>query len=781
MGKFRNFALWIGVLALAAYAAPARAEPAPAAPEAPQAASYEAAQKLFNARCVACHSCNNAPCQLKLTSYEGLRRGASKIEAIHPTRLQSIAPTRLGIDARSPEEWHKKGFFPVADEKTNLLISMINPGPAASPADTVAASHSCPANTGEMEHLASSHPEKLMPYGLPPLEPAERDVLVSWVRDGQKPPVAKAADALPSGQALAKAKWEEFLNGQDTEHRLVARYLYEHLFLASLHFSEKSTRFYRIIRSRTSCDRPLDEIATRRPSDDPKERFYYCFQPAQETIVEKTLLPYVLDEAKLNRVSGLFFDPAQPWKASHWPDYQSSDTTNPFVLYQDIPVRARYRFLLDDSQYHVGTFIKGPVCYGAGAVSSIDEHFFVFFMNPDSELMVADPDFAKASENLLVLPYSDGSDAPFIENLSLEEIWESIKNRTALTEKYIGARNAYVALKEKHRSAAFKAGYAISDLWDGGGSNPNAVLTVFRHFDHSYVLKGLRGGEATSYFVLDYGLLERLVYNLSVGFDVFGNLSHQLHTRLYMEMLRREAEDNFLLFLPPQERVRLRGQWYRQELAKLGRKIFLDPNDKHFPTQIVYQNPTQTDKELIEKLGSQYLNAAVRGPYTGAPHSEYPPLEAMAGRAAGEAPFVKLFPDTSLILIEAGGQVKKAVTIIRDRAHSDLGRFVLESSAREPEQDRLAIIDGLATSYPNLIFEVPEERLPDFLRQLNGVNNAASAKAFIESWGVLKTNPRFWTVSDLLHAYLQQLDPVNYGVMDYTRYGIWSESGDWHG
>ena len=620
MGKHRSFAIWAGVLALAAFAAlsHARAEPATAAQEAPQPASagaisYEAAQKLFNARCVACHSCNNAPCQLKLTSYEGLQRGASKIEAIHPTRLQSIAPTRLGIDARSPGEWHKKGFFPVADEKTDLLISMINPGPAGSPADIVAASHSCPANAGEAGRLASSHPEKLMPYGLPPLEPAERDVLAGWVRDGQKPPAARAADALPSGQARPKAKWEEFLNGQDTEHSLVARYLYEHLFLASLHFSEGSTRYPPVIRSRTSCDRPPDEIATRRPSDDPKESFHYCFQPAQETIVEKTLLPYTLDQAKINRVSGLFFDPGQPWKASHRPGYRSSEATNPFVLYQDIPVKARYRFLLDDFEYHVGTFIKGPVCYGAGAVSSIDEHVFVFFMNPDSELMVADPDFAKASENLLVLPYEDGSDAPFIEKLSLEEIWESIKSRTALTEKYIGARNAYVALKDKHRSAAFKDGYRVSDLWDGGGSNPNAVLTVFRHFDHSYVLKGLRGGEPTSYFVLDYGLLERLVYNLSVGFDVFGNLSHQLHTRLYMEMLRREAEDNFLLFLPPAERVRLRGQWYRQEIAKLGRKIFLDPDDKRFPTQIVYRNPAQTDKELVEKLGERIFERGRKG------------------------------------------------------------------------------------------------------------------------------------------------------------------------
>ena len=176
---------------------------------------------------------------------------------------------------------------------------------------------------------------------------------------------------------------EEFLNGQDLEHVLVARYLYEHLFLGSLHFSEGSTHYHRIIRSRAACDRPLDEIATRRPSDDPKESFRYCFQPAQETVVEKTLLPYTLDQAKLKRVSSLFFDPGQPWKASHLPDYQSSETANPFVIYKDIPVKARYRYLLDDAQYHVGTFIKGPVCYGSGAVSSIDEHFFVFFMSPD--------------------------------------------------------------------------------------------------------------------------------------------------------------------------------------------------------------------------------------------------------------------------------------------------------------------------------------------------------------------------------------------------------------
>lgn len=795
MKKYIKISIWAGcvfLLALAVYAATGlrhRPDHATAAPvlltskasqtHAEKVGSYEAVQKLFNARCILCHSCNNAPCQLKLTSFEGLQRGGSRVEAIHPTRLQSIPPTRLGIDARSAAQWHEKGFYPVADDKTNLLAPMINQGRPGTPADTVADLRSCPANMKDVNALRSSHPEKLMPYGLPPLTEPEREVLVNWVDGGQRPPLKKAAGHLPTQLALAKNKWEEFLNQQDLEHRLVARYLYEHLFLASLHFNAGSTQFHRIIRSRTPCNEPLDEIATRRPSDDPKENFHYCLKPYEETVVEKTLLPYLFDQAKLNRIKSLFFDSREPWRASHWPDYQSMEATNPFVLYQDIPVKARYRFLLEDAEYHVATFIKGPVCYGRGAVSSIDEHFFVFFMNPESELMVSDPAFAKASEELLVLPYLDGSDAPLYESPSLDEIWESLIHRKGFTDKYIAARNAYVALKDKHRMADFKEGYRLSDLWDGDGSNPNAVLTVFRHFDHSYVLKGLRGGEASSYFVLDYGLFERLVYNLVVGFDVFGNVSHQLHTRIYMEMLRREAEDNFLLFLPPQERVRLRGQWYRQELAKLEQTPFLDPNDMRFPTHVAYESSSQTDKELVAKIGGEYLSEAARGAYNGAPHSEYPPLEPMAEKPAHSAPFVNLFPDSSLVLIQSGGKLRKVVTVIRDRAHSALGRFVLELSARVPEQDRLAIVDGLATSYPNLFFVVPDDRLPDFLQQLNQVDSQHSAQSFIETWAILKTNPEFWTVSDQLHAYLAEADHVNSGVLDYTRYGIWTEAGDW--
>jgi hypothetical protein len=104
----------------------------------------------------------------------------------------------------------------------------------------------------------------------------------------------------------------------------------------------------------------------------------------------------------------------------------------------------------------------------------------------------------------------------------------------------------------------------------------------------------------------------------------------------------------------------------------------------------------------------------------------------------------------------------------------------MESTAMQPAQDRLAVVNGLATSYPNLFFDVAEEKLPVFLRQLEAVHDPSAARAFIGNWAVLKTSPEFWAVSDRLHAYLFRKDPVDSGVLDYTRYGIWTEDGDWH-
>ncbi len=73
-------------------------------------------QPLFNARCVACHSCFDAPAQLKLNCAEGVVRGATKQRVYDTGRLKQAQHTRLHIDAHSEEEWREKGFYPVLDD-----------------------------------------------------------------------------------------------------------------------------------------------------------------------------------------------------------------------------------------------------------------------------------------------------------------------------------------------------------------------------------------------------------------------------------------------------------------------------------------------------------------------------------------------------------------------------------------------------------------------------------------------------------------------------------------
>ena len=76
----------------------------------PEPVGYvEDVQPILDARCAVCHSCYNAPCQAKFTSFEGVERGATKARVYHGDRLVPAAPTRLFMDAHSTEAWREQG------------------------------------------------------------------------------------------------------------------------------------------------------------------------------------------------------------------------------------------------------------------------------------------------------------------------------------------------------------------------------------------------------------------------------------------------------------------------------------------------------------------------------------------------------------------------------------------------------------------------------------------------------------------------------------------------
>lgn len=721
-----------------------------------------AARAVLDRRCVVCHSCNNAPCQLNLTSHEGVHRGVFKIPAIDPERMASVHPTRLGIDASSTDEWRRLGFTSVL-EGGNPYASILRRAltqkekaqsePARLDPRATRESHQCP-DRSQYQDFIHDRPYAGMPYNLPPLSRAETEAITAWLSVGAPAP-AKPLFTPTAGERALLERWEKALNAEDPRRRLVARYFYEHLFLAHAHFSAAPNGYYRLVRSARACGEGVEEIARRRPTDDPGPRFWYCFKPFAQTVVEKTHLPYLLDARKLTWYERNFF--ATAWNPGTWPGYDEKLAGNPFRVFAAIPVRSRYQFLLEDARYHVATFIKGPVCNGSKAVSAIDEQFHVFFMNPDSDLLVRDPKFREQVSDLLVLPAETGSDV-------------SLLSVAYYLDRYPRLRHQYRGLRQAALRANFPRGLGLEDLWNGGeGRNPNAALTVLRHEDHAAVVHGLRGGDAPSAFVLDYALFERLVYNLAVGFDLYGDISHQIHTRVYMGMIRMEGEDNFLDFFPPRFRAPIRASWYSSKLlGKLEKLVIASPVRDDHPARVELGPAVKASDPTAAKAAMYRAIAHARVPFSvTAPPTTL--LSGLAGRALGDgAPWVGQITNAAFVLVTGKSSIEEVWTLARNKKYADVGSMFFGEELREPEKDTLILLRGPATSYPDAIYVVPRTELSEFTARLRA--GGAAWRLAAQRWGRARLDPRFWPMSDQLHEFLRATEGAEFGMLDFTKY-----------
>lgn len=735
-------------------------------------------QSTFDNRCIACHSCFNAPCQLNLQNFEGFSRGAHKLNIYNGTRTQSVEPTRLWVDAHTTREWRAKGFFELNTSKKaeeNLFFSLLRnrkQNPDVLIKKQVAASMVCPDSMAVAEKMKKT-PEMGMPYGFPPLEEKQIQALEKWLRAGapgktQIPPISvKIQNEI--------REWEKFLNRTSNEHRLVARYIFEHLFLAHIFFKESPQQSFKLIRSARACTNKPQELATRRPNDDPGTKpFYYCVIPFPGTPVLKTHIPYEWSAEKRVLLEKIFF--TETWKAAKLPGYEKSVAENPFLTFAAIPAQARYQFLLEDAQYHVSTFIKGPVCNGSNAVNSIQEQFFVFFLDPEADFSVRAKSYEAAVAPLLMLPGVFGSDV-------------EIKETPAFYKTLVDHREVYRQKRLEKFKAERPEGYFLKDIWNGDGQNANAVLTVFRHDDNAVVLKGARGDLSKTVFMMDYPLFERLVYNLVVNFDVFGNVSHQLLTRVYMDMIRMEAEELFLSFLPPPQRLALRKQWYRGFLAELKMTYVFPTVGAGEPTAVKFTDKDKnTKKQMVEKILFSRMNAAVRGPLDGLNWKKIAVPEDLqkeikrdemedhlrriaSVKAVAKTPFARYFPDLAYVKIHSGESLR-VFSLIHNKEHENISWILAESLRMAPQEDSLTFVEGYAGSYPNMIFSLRAQDLKTFTQEVSKIKSAQDYEKLVDRFGVRRTHPEFWRHYDDLTTHQRQTAAENFGYLDLTRYAL---------
>lgn len=758
-------------------------------------------QPILENRCAVCHGCYDAPCQVNLSAYEGVARGASKKKVYDSTRLVTTEPTRLFDDAQSPPEWRKKGFYPILkeaaapgsqesggapasknaggltpeDRRKGLLARMLalkraHPLPAAAPLPAtfdfaLDRNQQCPTEA-DFDDFAGRFPLWGMPYGLPALTEREQAILWRWIEDGA--PYTEPAPPAPPYQDRIR-DWERFLNGDAPKQRLMSRYLYEHLYLTGLYFPElgqdpAGRRFFRLVRSRRPPGEPIDLIATTRAYDDPGPgRFYYRLQPLHASVLAKTHIPYALGPGRMRRYKELFLD--VPYDVSQLPGYTPSVASNPFIAFRDLPVASRYKFLLDDADVFVMQFIKGPVCRGQVALDVIEDRFWIYFVDPDSAAVASLGDFLARESQHLYLPTEEGA-----SRLGLLS-WIKYSR---LQQDFLKAKQAYIETLKMDEEVP-----ELRFVWDGRGRNPSASLTVFRHQDSASVVPGLVGAPPKTAWLVSYDLFERIFYLLVAGFDVYGFAGHQLDTRLYMDFLRMEGEFNFLVMLPKSMREQERDFWYRG--AHQSVKDYVYGSRIHWDHESGIPYRTADPKSELFDLLRQRLTGTLSNHYALDGRPEEDPvvrtqLTALAG-LTGKA--LAWLPDVIFLEVadeppgggpaEAGLRDDRVYTVIRNAGFSNIASLFDLESRRLPDEDSLTVLPGFLGAYPNAFYRVPREELAGFVQAVGALASEPDYRRLVAQYGVPRSHPDFWRQSDRFHAAYRRLAPIDWGLFDYNR------------
>jgi hypothetical protein len=432
--------------------------------------------------------------------------------------------------------------------------------------------------------------------------------------------------------------------------------------------------------------------------------------------------------------------------------YDPEIASNPFRSFDVIPVRSRYRFLLDEARNTVNSFIKGPVCRGQVALNVIKDHFWVFFVDPDDPRLEPMEDFMASQLEGIDLPAGEG------------DIYRPVvhwRRYSKQQKQLIAAADDYLS-----EDMGMQHEFSLDLIWDGDGTNDNAALTVFRHFDSATVEKGLVGQAPQTAWLVGYTLLERIHYLLVAGYDVFGNVGHQLFSRIYMDFLRMEGEASFLLLLPTDARDRERADWYRGADKEVQNFMVLprfessltpnidyqtdDPKNELFAMLHARLRPVLPERRKLASLGDAAISEALA------------PIQELTGASIGQLP-------QSTFLEIRDGETRRYVTILRNNAHLNITSMFEEQKNRAPDEDTLSVVNGLLGSYPNALWSVEASELPKFADSLASIGSEEDYERFVGAYGVRRTDPRFWNHSDTLHSAWRLDDPIEYGILDLSR------------
>lgn len=719
-------------------------------------------QPLLGQRCVTCHGCTTSPCQLKLTSYEGIMRGANAHNIFDNTiRSSPTGPTRL-IDGVTAEDWKAKGFYSVVEGgKSSVMYRMLEHGNEDNRPDFDTTNafglfskkaellkFECNDSNAKLARRVSASGTG-MPFGVPALPPSEYTALTDWLERGAPGPSADAKKALaaPRDQDAVTA-WEDFFNQPSAKAQLASRFLYEHLYYGRMHIDDSATSrgdYFDLVRSKTKTG-AIEEIVTERPNDDPRVSFYYRFKKHTQIITAKDHSVIHLSSDVKARWAELLFD--SDWNTSSVPGYSDK---NPFAYFAAIPGKARYQLMLETSHHLIDAMVKGDVCNGSTATYAIRDRFFAVFLKPEADPSAIDPRLGKRD-----YAHLDPANHSIFRDNEFEGLFET-------------------ELRKLH-----PRGLSEADVWDGGKKDKNALITVFRHGNNASAHQGPLGQFPETMWLMDFGNFERLYYDLVVLYRPWGELTHKLMTWNQMSHVRAHGEDLFLFFLPED----LRDQARKEFTPGWARFTEISMTGSGFPTSLADIDRARPLKDVVSRI-RKHLGAQIAGFTTldPDPMAEPPAApETPRDRAGIEAALLSLttdrgkiseeFPDVTWITVE-GGSEPLEYTILANRIYWSNSRVIgdsLPGLSRRPEMDSIGVVRGHIGAFPQLFIEVPIGEVGEALKAVKAGHD--QRVAFRRRYEIRRSSNQFWSFLDREHARRLEAAPLDAGIIDTSRY-LW--------
>ena len=737
-------------------------------------------QPIISKRCVTCHSCTAGPCQLNLTSWEGLSRGMAQFNSQLDNGLFT-GSIRTRLEDHLPISHYRDiGFHPIVkdlgsveqNKRHSILYRALSHGEknysiplnqeelrSLGKHQKIETDFQCPVTAEEYDQFEVKYPLFGMPFGCPPLEDRELELLKDWAANGGKGPTASAEQFTKTPLLTSMTKgaaddmvrtMESYLNHNSLARQAVNRYVFEHMWFANIHFESNPGEFYRIVRSRTKFPKPIDLIVTEFVTDAPPSdvtRVYYRLEKLARVIELKKHKLWRVNRETLAELDSMFF--SKDWQLSSLPDYP----LNPFEWFQHIPIEGRAHFVRRYQKHMYQAVGRGAICHGTDASYVGPDYAWYMIMDPKYDPSVIDPKLGMDSwDDFYTHPRE--LDKQFIP-----------KSFTGKFQRFFIAFNK--TLNKYHPN-----GIGLDAIWSGDfyyGLRHRTTLEFFSAKENPVP------GYTRHKMLNSYASTEQFYYRESPHFRWWGSAGHKAEGFFSAAYVRSMGEDMWTALHSDANARKIEQSWFN---TVQGRIFYRWKNHSKKTKGLYPKNKTYKDlsKDYLARvrpldLSVDRLNNWPLG-LEKKITSEIKTIEqweagirAVTGRKAS---FVQFLPN--VVHMRVGGD--KLYSLFVQRSHKNDKMGGLELRSRTPKNDVLRASDSVIGPLPHLFIDLALEDASSFLTEMQAIEKLDDWVAFSNKYKIERNDPKFWEFFDWIHQWMSKNMKEEAGILDIRDYDL---------